>query len=163
VEPTQSDRAALWLAGRVLAQADDDDVDRLVVDRIYREMNQKEIALSDQLRSLESGTAKPGEFGMELAGSAVIALLLPVLQSFFQRYVQKLTDAAADHAARLTLDMIQESLHRDLTQQPTLTMEELERALAEHGATAAIGKASADRFLAVLRDRDRLAAAASAG
>jgi hypothetical protein len=158
---TAIDLGAVWLTDGLLA-ASDDNLNRLALDRVRRDIENGTTGLDGAMSTLSGGRRpRPGEFGLELVTPAVLAALLLVAQRFLERYMQKLVEGAADRAATLTLDRLKELFRREAREDPDRIVQEFEAALVEHGQSAGIDPQSAHRFLALIRDRDKLAAVTS--
>lgn len=155
------DLGAVWLTDRLLA-ASDDKLNRMALERIRREIESGTTNLDGAVKTLSGGRRpQPGEFGLELVGPAMLAVLLPVAQQFLERYVQRLIEGTADVAATLTLDRLKALLRHDTKDNPDRIVSELEAAFSEYGQAAGIDPRSTERFLALIRDRQKLLATTS--
>lgn len=151
---------ALWLADGFLALIGDD-ANRLALDRIRREIDSGATDLDRTVAELSSSRQpRPGEFGLELVGPAVLAVLLPALKTFFDRYIQKVVEGGADRAASFTLDQVKKLFRREVENKPLLVQQELEKAFAEHAEAAGIGPENVARFLELVKDHQKLASVA---
>jgi hypothetical protein len=151
------DLGAVWLTEQIVATSSDD-LNRLALDRVRREIESGATDLDGAVLTLSGGhRPQPGEFGLELAGGAVLASLLPLAQRLLERYAQKLAEGAADSAASSTLELLKGLIRRDAKEDPDRLAREFEAALAAHGEAAGIDAPSAQRFLTLLRDRSKVA------
>jgi hypothetical protein len=129
----------------------------LALDRIRRGIEAGTMNLDGAVKELSGGQrTQPGEFGLELAGAALVTFLLSTMQEFFKAYIEKLTEHAADKGARVTLDEVKKLFRKDAESHPDRLGDELASVLEKHGKEAGIDPRSAQRLLKLVKDESAL-------
>jgi flagellar biosynthesis/type III secretory pathway protein FliH len=156
------DQSALWLADG-LSRAADDKSSRLALDRIRRGIEAGTTTLDQTVQELSGGQkAQPGEFGLELAGAALVTFLLTTMQEFFKTYIKKLTEDAANKGVQITLEEVKKLFRKDAEDHPDRLGGQLAQALEKYGKEAGIDPDSAQRLLKLVKDESALKTVAKA-
>jgi len=110
MEPSQT--LAIWL-GRGLLEAKGDLEELIVVDEVERQVTAG-TSFAEAVRSVSSEGSRAGDFGMEIVGAAVGAVLLQALADFWKGYIEEIAKKLGKSVADLTVEQLQGLFRRDV-------------------------------------------------
>jgi hypothetical protein len=146
---TETDQVAIWLALGVL-RSGDRDIEASTLEAIVEDAGS--MSLDTALERNTVSTRSAGAFGMEIAGSVLIPVLVSAAREFWAAYQKKIVEKLAASAADATFAQAKRWLGAASTDEA--------RAMSD-GLAAAIRKVGAERGMAPA-DLDALVAAMAA-
>lgn len=149
-----------WL-GRNLLQSTGSVTQELVLDEIEAEVNDG-TPFNVAVAAVSTHSARPGDFGVEIASSMLAVMLVEALRTFWSAYLAKLQDKMVGQLADLTLERAKRLFVGELKgRDQNEIVGRIETALREEAARRELAADQVEALVAVLRDPKVMAGFAS--
>jgi Tfp pilus assembly protein PilX len=144
---TDADQVAIWLALGVL-RSGEHDIEASTLEAIVEDAGNE--PLDRALERNTVSTRSAGAFGMEIAGSVLIPILVSVAREFWAAYQKKIVEKLAANAAEATLAQAKNWLSGASTTDTRAMSDELAAVIRKVGTERGLAPADLDALVAAV-------------
>lgn len=143
------DEFAGWMAAATLRTADEE-IQAIFLDDVLEQAREGQ-GLDRALADASKSERRPGDFGMEIAGSLLVPVLIEAGRQFWAIYIKKLAEKGADKLSEATIASLKRMVKKAWSGEDTEVRDDLARLIRVAGEKQGLQAEAIEKLVSAIQ------------